>query len=165
MIRMASLPRLEFSLRIHRFLLALGLVAATALAASAENKKLLLVTHSGGFVHSSVATAETLMKEVGPKNGYDVTCWRYTGDVADPKFKQVQENFRKSTKLAIEPEHCGRINKETLKKFDVVLFFTTGSGPKKGNVGPLNEEELRDVIEWVKAGSALNKIRKDMGLS
>jgi type 1 glutamine amidotransferase len=137
-----------------RFFLSLGLLAMTALAAVAENKKLLLVTHSGGFVHASVATAETLLKEVGPKHGYDVTCWRYTGDPADPKFAKVQENFRKATKLPIEPEHCGRINKETLKKFDAVLFFTTGSGPQKGNVGPLNKEELQDLIDWVKAGGA-----------
>ena len=44
------------------------------------------------------------------------------------------------------PENCGRINKETLKNFDVVLFFTTGN--------PLTKEELADLQTWVKAGGA-----------
>jgi uncharacterized protein len=139
---------------MKRSLFSLALIGLMAAFASAENKKLLLVTHSGGFVHASVAAAEKVLKEIGPKNGYDVTCWRYTGDTNEPQFKTVQENFRKSANLTIEPENCGRINKETLKKFDVVFFFTTGSGPQKKNVGPLNPEELKDLIEWVKAGGA-----------
>ena len=53
----------------------------------------------------------------------------------------------RATKLPVEKENCGRINKETLKNFDVVLFFTTGN--------PVNKEELADLREWVKAGGAL----------
>jgi type 1 glutamine amidotransferase len=118
-----------------------------------KNKRLLLVTHSGGFIHGSVATAEQVMKEVGPKNGFDVTCWRFTED-PDRKEKNgktalevYRERFRGATKLPVEREHCGRINKESLKNFDVVLFFTTGN--------PVTKEELADLREWVKAGGAL----------
>ncbi|MBN9010418.1 MAG: ThuA domain-containing protein [Rhizobiales bacterium] len=125
----------------------------TAADPPAKNKRLLLVTHSGGFVHGSVATAEQVLKEIGPKNGFDVTCWRFTGD-PDAKDKSgktalqaYSDKFRGPTKLPVEKENCGRINKDTLKNFDVVLFFTTGN--------PLTKDELADLREWVKAGGAL----------
>src|SRR4051812_10548031 len=107
-------------------------------AADTKNKRLLLVTHSGGFVHPSVATAEEVLKQVGPANGFDVTCWRFTED-PDAKVKTkdgkettalekyATEKFRGPTRLPVEREHCGRINKDTLKNFDAVLFFTTGN--------------------------------------
>jgi type 1 glutamine amidotransferase len=155
--------------------------AATALAAvvflspavaqEKAKKKLLFVTHSGGFIHESVSTAEDVMKEVCPKHGYEVTCWRFTGD-PDAKVKvrkdgqevevtalqKESDRYRQSTgrtgAKTIEKEHCGRINAESLKKFDVVLFFTTGSGPKKNNIGPMTPDELKDLTAWVKAGGA-----------
>jgi type 1 glutamine amidotransferase len=134
-------------------LVALGTSPATAADPPSKNKRLLLVTHSGGFIHGSVATAEQVLKEVGPKNGFDVTCWRFTGD-PDAKDKSgktalevYSDKFRGATKLPVEKENCGRINKDTLKNFDVVLFFTTGN--------PLTKEELADLREWVKNGGAL----------
>ena len=39
------------------------------------------------------------------------------------------------------------MNAETLKKFDCVLFFTTGN--------PLTNDEVKDLVEWVKAGGAI----------
>ena len=142
---------------------AVGLVVTVASLSAGEaparlqNKRLLLVTHSGGFVHPSVATAEQVLKEIGPRNGFDVTCWRFTGD-PDQKVKgkdgkertaleAYSEKFRGPTKLAVERENCGRINKDSLKNFDIVLFFTTGD--------PVNKEELADLRDWVRAGGAL----------
>ncbi len=136
-------------------LFAIGSVSRSSAEApeKAKNKRLLLVTHSTGFVHGSVITAEEVLKDVGPKNGFDVTCWRFTGD-PDAKDKSgktaleaYSDKFRGPTKQAVGKEHCGRINKETLKNFDVVLFFTTGN--------PLTKDELADLREWVKAGGAL----------
>ena len=46
-------------------------------------------------------------------------------------------------KAPVEKENCGRINKEALKNFDVVLFSPQATGHK---------EELADLREWVKAG-------------
>jgi type 1 glutamine amidotransferase len=143
-------------------LLALAAIVALALvpstrAADPPKKRLLLVTHSGGFIHGSVGTAEEVLKDIGPKNGFDVTCWRFTEDpdkkVKDKGGKEItaleaySERFRGPTKLPVEKENCGRINKNTLKNFDIVLFFTTGN--------PVNKEELNDLREWVKAGGAL----------
>lgn len=144
--------------------LALAVLFSLLGPVSAENKKLLLVTDSGGFIHDSVGLAEKVLKEIGPKAGLDVTCYRYTRDPnlkakvkkkVDGKDVEMEttvlaeyaERFRKTTGVAVEAENCGRINAETLKKFDCVLFFTTGA--------PLTNAEAKDLVEWVKAGGAV----------
>lgn len=134
-------------MRSLRWLFTLAALAFLGANAFAENKKLLLVTDSGGFIHDSVGLAEQVLKEIGPKNGIDVTCYRYTRDPKDAAFAKYAEEFRKRTGVAVEPENCGRVNAETLKKFDCVLFFTTGN--------PLNNDEVKDLVEWVKAGGAI----------
>jgi type 1 glutamine amidotransferase len=142
-------------MRFTRFLFAAALLAAgfallTSPLATADDKaktkRLLLVTDSGGFVHDSVALAEEVLKDIGPKNGIDVTCYRYTRDPNDKGFEKYAEQFRKVTGVAVTKESCGRVNKDTLKNFDCVLFFTTGN--------PLTKDELADLEAWVKAGGA-----------
>jgi len=127
-------------------------VCAFAFAANAqdakEKKRLLLVTDSGGFIHDSVGLAEKNLKELGPNYGFDVECFRFTRDPENTKvFDEYAERFRKVTGVTVEKENCGRVNAETLKKFDVVLFFTTGN--------PLDEHEVKDLVSWVKAGGAV----------
>ena len=122
-------------------------------------KRLLFVTHSGGFIHDSVGVAEDVLKEVGPKNGFTVTCWRLTNTedsspnvagkgkrTADQAREHYSNEFRKRTGKTVDAGNMGRINKETLKNFDVVLYFTTGN--------PMTESETKDLVEWVKAGGA-----------
>ncbi len=121
-------------------------VLALAPAHTAAPKRLLLVTHSMGFIHDSVGVAEDVLKEVGPKHGLAVTCWRYTGDPADPKLTKYREEFRKRTGKPVEPENCGRLTADTLKEFDAVHFFTTGD--------PLTGDELAAFKAWVSAGGA-----------
>jgi uncharacterized protein len=151
-------------MKLLRYLLCSLALCAFAGTGFAENKRLLLVTDSGGFIHDSVGLSEQILKEIGPKNGIDVTCFRYTRDpAAKTKIKRKEngmdveiettvlaeyaERFRKTTGVPCEPEHCGRVNAETLKKFDAVLFFTTGN--------PLNNDEVKDLVEWVKAGGVV----------
>ncbi|MCZ2342062.1 MAG: ThuA domain-containing protein [Bacteroidales bacterium] len=134
---------------------------------AAKPKRLLLVTHSGGFIHDSVALAEETLKEIGPRHGYEVTCYRFTGDPdqkvrfqpsKDEAAKEVtwlekySAEFRNRTGVTVERNNIGRINADTLKKFDIVLFFTTGS--KRNKQSPLNDAELADLLAWVKAGGA-----------
>jgi type 1 glutamine amidotransferase len=134
-----------------------------------KGKRLLLVTHSGGFIHDSVAVAEKVLKEIGPKNGFEVTCYRFTGD-PDAKVQvkvrrggreEVRETtaleaysdrFRKATGEGVTREQCGHVNAETLKNFDAVLFFTTGSSRDKNP--PVTKDELKDLITWVENGGA-----------
>lgn len=147
-------------MRFATFLTALALLGAVVAPAQAEGKpkRLLLVTHSGGFMHDSIGVAEEVLKQVGPKHGFEVTCYRFTGD-PDAKgpdgktaLQKYSEQYRRTTGERGRPgqevtkENCGRINAQTLKNFDVVLFFTTGN--------PLTKDELKDLSDWVKAGGA-----------
>lgn len=134
-------------MRTFRWLFAFAALAILGTNAFAENKRLLLVTDSGGFIHDSVGLAEQTLKEIGPKNGIDVTCYRYTRDPKDQGFAKYAEEFRKRTGVPVEPENCGRVNAAMLKKFDCVLFFTTGN--------PLSNDEVKDLVDWVKAGGAI----------
>ncbi len=56
-------------------IVALASVSSTPAADPPKNKRLLLVTSSGGFIHDSVGFAEETLKDIGPKNGFEVTCW------------------------------------------------------------------------------------------
>lgn len=138
---------------------ALVIAAAQSPADNAAPKRLLLVTHSGGFIHNSVGTAEDVLKEVGPKHGFAVTCYRLTNTedpstnvtgkgkrTADQARDYYSNEFRKRTGKIVDAENTGKIDKETLKNFDVVLFFTTGN--------PMTPEQTKDLVEWVKAGGA-----------
>lgn len=142
-------------------------LAATAVTAqpsvstvAAKPKRLLLVTHSGGFMHDSIGVAEDVLIENGRKYGFTVTCYRFTGD-PDERIKvkgkdgkttemtaydAYAEKLRQHTGKVLDKEHCGRVNKDTLAKFDAVLFFTTGD--------PVNKDELSDLITWVRDGGA-----------
>jgi type 1 glutamine amidotransferase len=139
----------------RRLLLSLPLLllAPLSLTAADKPKRVLLVTHSGGFVHDSVGFAEDTLKEIGPKHGLEVTCWRLT-NTEDPAIGKkggdpvaaYNAKFRPRTGKTAGPDSMGRINAETLKNFDCVLFFTTGN--------PVNKSELADLMNWVKAGGA-----------
>ena len=149
--------RFALALPLAAILAGLTPAANPAPNAEAKPKRLLLVTHSGGFVHDSVAFAEETLKEIGPKHGFDVTCYRFTGDPkrevgGKPWLEKYNEDFRKRTGVTVGPENIGRINKDTLKNFDVVLFFTTGS--QRNKQSPLTDEELADLLAWVEAGGA-----------
>lgn len=159
-------------MRLFRRLFAaatLALVAVAPAPADAPAKKrVLLVTHSGGFIHDALGTAEDTLKKIGPDHGMDVTCWRFTGDPAarvtvrdkgkpDRQVSALEDysaKFRKATGKAAEPENCGRINKDTLKNFDIVLFFTTSTKDPKTTTDPVTKDELADLTAWVKAGGA-----------
>jgi type 1 glutamine amidotransferase len=129
-------------------MLVFGLAFSGYSAEPAPKKKLLLVTDSGGFIHDSVGLAEDILKEVCAKHNIEVTCYRYTRNPEDKAFAAYAKSFRERTGKPVEKEHCGRVNAETLKKFDAVLFFTTGN--------PLTKEETKDLVEWVKAGGAFS---------
>ena len=97
---------------LRRFMLASCAIAFAGTLTGAEPKRVLLVTHSGGFVHNSVVTAEKVLTEIAPKHNMVVTTYRYTGSTSDPGFEKYKESFKKSTGEAVEAKHCGRINKD-----------------------------------------------------
>src|SRR5262245_65898342 len=64
--------------------------------------RLLFVTESKGFHHPVLPQAEEIMKQLGAKNGFDVT------------ITQAAEN---------------ELTPENLKNLDVIVFYTTGELP------------------------------------
>jgi type 1 glutamine amidotransferase len=153
-------------MRCLRILAAVGLLALASNAFAADPpKKVLLVTHSDGFMHDSILVAEQTLKDLGAKNNFEVTVFRFTKDPEAKVKKKVNgqdvemtaleaysKDFRDRTGEQGKPgeevtkENCGRVNAETLKKFDLVFFYTTGK--------PITPEELKDLVAWVKAGGA-----------
>ncbi len=129
--------------------------------------RVLLVTHAGGYIHQSLLTAEQVLKKIGPKHGLQFTCYRFSGDpdaktrikrgnsaVETTALEDYSARFRARNGEPVTRKHCGRVNKETLQRFDAVVFFTTSTwSPDRGS-HPLTDKELEDLILWVKAGGS-----------
>jgi type 1 glutamine amidotransferase len=166
-----------------RILLCLVMAIATAGTVGAEDarKRVLLVTHAGGYMHDSLLVAEQVLAKLGPTEGFEFTCYRFT---ADPDAKTIVKRkvdgaekemeittleaysarFQKTMGEPVTRKQCGRVNADTLKRFDVVVFFTTSGwsrpdeAQRRWNAAtardPLTEEELRALIAWVNDGGA-----------
>ncbi len=64
-----------------------------------KKRKVLYLTHSAGFKHQVLPESEKIFKEIGEKSG---------------AFEVVAT------------QDCSLLNKESLKQFDAVAFYTTG---------------------------------------
>ena len=83
-------------------------------------KKILMVTHSAGFKHDYLPTARRVVSSLGKKSGL---------------FEVVAT------------DECDLLNREDLKRFDAVLFATTGELP-------ITDEQKQDFIEAIRSGKA-----------
>lgn len=131
------------------------LLSAIGPASAAEPpKRLLMVTHAGGYMHDSLLVAEQALKKLGPEHGLQVACYRFTADPQAVDLKKYSDLFHKLMGEPVTAEHCGRVNADTLKDFDAVLFFTTSTWKKDQGSHPLTSDEIADLIAWVKKGGA-----------
>jgi type 1 glutamine amidotransferase len=62
--------------------------------------------------------------------------------------------YRKLMGEPVTRNQCGRVNAETLKAIDAVVFMTTSTWDKDSGSHPLTPDELSDLITWVKNGGA-----------
>jgi len=83
-------------------------------------KRLLMVTHSAGYKHDYLPTAREVVTMLGRRSGL---------------FEVVAT------------DECDLLNKEDLKRFDAILFATTGELP-------ISEEQRQDFIESIRKGKA-----------
>src|SRR5262249_16000340 len=114
---------------------------------------------------------ESVVREIGAKQGFEVTCYRFTGDpdarvsvkrtvagkevaIETTALEEYSTPFRERTGQIVQRNHCGRVNAETLRKFDLVLFFTTSTWTRDRGSHPLTAQELQDLIAWVRQGGA-----------
>ena len=106
------------------------IVASFAVSAGAkEPKKLLVVTVTKVFRHSSIPTAEKVLAQLGEKSG-DFTV-DYVRQQGDDKAKTDQEVKEKMTL-------------ENLKKYDGVIFANT--------TGDLPIPDPQGFLDWIKSG-------------
>lgn len=123
-------------MHVHRFAITLTLlVCALVLAplvipirASAPAKKLLFLTHTGLYKHTSLGPAERAVTELSKAGGFEVTTlegYKQDADKLDLSF----------------------ISADYLAQFDGVMMMTNGNLP-------LNDSQKRALLDFVKGGKA-----------
>jgi type 1 glutamine amidotransferase len=122
-----------------------SLLAALNLAVAAEKpKKLLVVSVTEGFHHSSIPTAEKILGEIGEKSGV------FTVDYARVPYDTFKTADGKEDKARIHEANtkvlAEKMSMEALKNFDGVIFAnTTGDLPLPNKDG---------FLKWIKSGKA-----------
>ncbi len=134
----------------------------TARTEEPEKRQVLFVCHSISFIHPAVVPAERALRELGKQAGFELTCFRYTHDpeeLASKKtrifgratepgkslLKQYRTAFKATTGESIGPEHCGRLDAETLSRFHAVVFYT-----KDDPCG--TDAEKQALLDFVRSG-------------
>ena len=100
----------------------LALPAAPAAARSAKPKHILIVTHTEGFHHDSIPTAEEVLQQIGHQEGWQTEL----------------VNTADGVRGAITPEH--------LKGVDLVIFANT-----TGEL-PISDDGKKAFMDWLRAG-------------
>jgi type 1 glutamine amidotransferase len=115
-----------------------------ALPAEAAPKKVLVVSTTTGFRHSSIPTAEQVLAELGTKSGvFTVDYARVTPE--DPEFKGADGKPDKAkVDAAIKTVLADKMSPAALKTYDAIVFANT-----TGNL-PLPDKEA--FLNWIKAG-------------
>jgi uncharacterized protein len=112
--------------------------------AQAAPKKVLVVTTTTGFRHSSIPTAEKVIGELAQKSGL------FTVDYArvepnDPQFKGP-DGKRDDAKVhaAIQAVLAEKMSPQALKQYDAVIFANT--------TGDLPVPDKEAFLNWIKSG-------------
>jgi len=122
------------------------LILAVAFAAPvlAAPKHVLVVTTTTGFRHTSIATAESVIGELGKQSGaFTVEYARL--DNNDPKFKGADGKEDKAkTTAAIKEVLAGKMSRAALANYDAVIFANT--------TGDLPLPDRDALLDFVKSG-------------
>jgi type 1 glutamine amidotransferase len=130
------------------------MVAALAVTSlHAEPKKLLVVTTTMGFRHSSIPTAEKILAQLAKDSGEFTVKFvqQPPGKPEDLKpdateeqkaaFKTAEDQWEMKLKAALE-----KLSPESLKNYDGVIFAST--------TGDLPIPDKQGLLDWIKAGHA-----------
>jgi uncharacterized protein len=115
----------------------LGLVAATLAwpTVAAEPKKLLLVTVTTGFRHSSIPTAEKVIQQLGKDSG------AFTVDLVQQPPDKNNPNFKEDVAKVLE-----KLSPANLAHYDGVIFANT--------TGDLPLPDRDAFLKWIESGKA-----------
>ena len=146
---------------LRKALWSLALIGLTASAA--EPKKLLVVTITTGFRHSSIPTAEKVLAKLAKESGAftvdfvrqpeekvrrpsnpkadadEAARTKFKADMA--KYEAAQGDFQARIK-----QELTKLSAENLKKYDGLIFANT--------TGDLPVPDLQAIIDWVQDGHA-----------
>jgi uncharacterized protein len=122
----------------------IGCILGWAAPAQAAPKKVLVVTVTLEFRHSSIPTAEKVIAELGKESGAFTV--EYAGvNPDDPQYKN-ENGKRDQAKVdaAIKAVLAEKMSAEALKNYDAVIFANT-----TGNL-PLPDKQA--FLDWIKSG-------------
>lgn len=131
-------------------ILALSLLASVV---SADPKKLLVVTTTTGFRHSSIETAEKVIEQLGKTSGEFTVDFVHQppGKPGDLKHdatdaEKVEHKAAEDKWNASLAEALQKLSPESLKNYDGVIFAST--------TGHLPLPDPQGFLDWIKAGHA-----------
>lgn len=128
-------------------------VAALASTLQAAPKKLLVVTTTAGFRHSSIPTAEKVLAQLAQQSGEFTVDYIHQPpgkpanlkkDATDEQkaaFKTAEDQWEESLKAALQ-----KLSPASLKNYDGVIFAST--------TGDLPIPDKQGFLDWIKAGHA-----------
>lgn len=125
-------------------LLLSGCKTSSCCASSKSPKRVLVVTTTVGFRHSSIETAEKVIADLGQQSGaFSVDYARLNPNA--PEFKTADGKTDKTRyELAVKTLLAEKLSVTALQKYDAVIFANT--------TGDIPLPDPQAFVDWVKAG-------------
>jgi hypothetical protein len=124
-----------------RITIAAAIVCLAAVPAWARPKRVLVVSTTTGFRHSSIETAQKILRELGEKDGGFTIVDVVDGGPA-PRDKAQESAWRENIRKML----AEKMSAAALKNYDGVIFANT--------TGDLPMPNPQDLIDFVKSGKA-----------
>lgn len=131
-------------MKMMQILATTALLGALTIPALAAPKKVLVVTTTTGFRHSSIPTAEKVIGELATQTGAFTVDYARVEPSA-PEFKGADGKPDKDkVNEAIKKELAAKMNAESLKQYDAVIFANT--------TGDLPLPDRDAFMSWIRSG-------------
>jgi uncharacterized protein len=142
-MKLMKIPQILFSsalLSANVFCWSFGMLSTV----QAAPKKVLVVTTTTGFRHSSIPTAEKVLNQLGEKSGaFTVEYARV--EPSDPQFKGADgKPDTAKVNEAIKQVLAEKMSPAALKHYDAVIFANT--------TGDLPLPDKQAFLDWIKSG-------------
>lgn len=125
----------------------LGLLIAGLTASAAEPKRVLVVTTTLGFRHSSIPTAEKVLNKLGAQSGvFQVEYARVDPSAAEYRNPETKKTDDAKVKAAIQQVLAEKMNAQALQNYDAIIFANT--------TGDLPLPDREAFLDWLKSGKA-----------
>jgi hypothetical protein len=125
----------------------LALLVAGLTATAAEPKRVLVVTTTLGFRHSSIPTAEKVLNKLGVQSGaFTVEYARVDPDAEQYRNPETKKPDSAKVNAAIKEVLAEKMSPQALKNYDAIIFANT--------TGELPLPDREAFLDWLRAGKA-----------